>query len=236
MSTSETRLAELLYHAEGFSDMAVAGTLGEAPVWIERALTAEHSGDCTKQPWSCERCHAEEFTAIARYVAARWPQESSADAITAWNTRSGENRADLSEARAREVLATDLPPCSFCEHEMRLGMTDIDGWIAYVACDGCDMRGPVSEFKYDDVSAAQVDALNRWYNGKNACRATETRAQPSSDALREAGRFLLDRLVDHEVRMTSDEDANEWHGHVTPAMARLRQALSTSDSSEPAEG
>ena len=40
-----------------------------------------------------------------------------------------------------------------------------------------------------------------------------------------AGGFLLDRLVDHEVRMTSDEDANEWHGHVTPAMARFRSIL-----------
>ncbi|WP_394662906.1 hypothetical protein [uncultured Sphingomonas sp.] len=42
----------------------------------------------------------------------------------------------------------------------------------------------------------------------------------------QAGQFLLDRLVDHEVRMTSEDDAREWHGHVTPAMARFRAALS----------
>lgn len=43
--------------------------------------------------------------------------------------------------------------------------------------------------------------------------------------LRETGQFLLDRLVDHEVRMTSDKDGREWLGHVAPAMARFRQAL-----------
>jgi len=42
----------------------------------------------------------------------------------------------------------------------------------------------------------------------------------------EAGKFLLDRLVDHEVRMTSDDDAREWNGHVTPAMARFRSLIS----------
>lgn len=46
-----------------------------------------------------------------------------------------------------------------------------------------------------------------------------------ADRMREAGQFLLDRLVDHEVRMTSDADACEWFGHVTPAMARFRAAL-----------
>ncbi|WP_140419313.1 hypothetical protein [Sphingobium sp. Z007] len=45
--------------------------------------------------------------------------------------------------------------------------------------------------------------------------------------VREAGQFLLDRLVDHEVRMKSENDAREWSGHVTPAMARFRAALST---------
>lgn len=30
---------------------------------------------------------------------------------------------------------------------------------------------------------------------------------------------------DREPRMTSDEDAREWHGHVTPAIARFRAAL-----------
>lgn len=48
---------------------------------------------------------------------------------------------------------------------------------------------------------------------------------PDVGVLVESGRFLLDRLVDHEVRMTSSEDAREWSGHVTPAMARFRAAL-----------
>lgn len=51
-----------------------------------------------------------------------------------------------------------------------------------------------------------------------------TAPQTVADVLA-TGRFLLDRLVDHEVRMTSDEDAREWFGHVTPAMERFRAAL-----------
>ena len=41
----------------------------------------------------------------------------------------------------------------------------------------------------------------------------------------QAGKFLLERLRDHEVRMTCDEDAREWYGHVTPAVERFRAAL-----------
>jgi len=55
-----------------------------------------------------------------------------------------------------------------------------------------------------------------------------SRDQVRREGVEEAGRFLLDRLVDHEVRMTSEEDSREWSGHVTPAMARFRSALATS--------
>lgn len=58
-------------------------------------------------------------------------------------------------------------------------------------------------------------------------RLASTQSAPAfpREEVAQAARFLLDRLVDHEVRMTSDEDAREWHGHVTPAMARLRALL-----------
>lgn len=48
----------------------------------------------------------------------------------------------------------------------------------------------------------------------------------------EAGTFLLERLDDHEDAMTSEDDAREWHGHVTPAMARFRAALSLTKAQE----
>lgn len=53
-------------------------------------------------------------------------------------------------------------------------------------------------------------------------RAANAMLTAEVERLRASGQFLLDRLVDHEVRMTSDEDAREWYGHVTPAMERLR--------------
>lgn len=66
------------------------------------------------------------------------------------------------------------------------------------------------------------------FGNLRAIAALSATAAPPSDEevrLRAAVRFLLDRLVDHEVRMTSDEDAREWYGHVTPAMERARAAL-----------
>lgn len=68
-----------------------------------------------------------------------------------------------------------------------------------------------------EQSLAQAFARHR----QSAERAFEERERK----LRETGQFLLDRLVDHEVRMTSDKDGREWLGHVAPAMARFRQAL-----------
>jgi hypothetical protein len=62
------RLAEHLYEVEGFWPKILDR---ETPVWIEAALAAEHTGDCTKQPWSCMRCHAEEQIGIAAEVVRR---------------------------------------------------------------------------------------------------------------------------------------------------------------------
>lgn len=88
---SRVRLAEILYHAEGFTDYL--DSIDEAPVWVVDALTAEHSGDCTKQPWSCMTCHAQDYLKIAHYVAERWPlrdSDSSGEAgVTGTGTTEG---------------------------------------------------------------------------------------------------------------------------------------------------
>lgn len=62
----------------------------------------------------------------------------------------------MSEAREK------AGSCPFCGHVMHVGFEDIDGWIAYLSCYGCDMRGPSSEFKYDDEAEAEADATERW--------------------------------------------------------------------------
>ena len=61
-------------------------------------------------------------------------------------------------------------PCPFCgAKETRIQYDDIDGWVAYVCCDGSygagsceDMVGPMSKFKYDDKDDAAKDAINQW--------------------------------------------------------------------------
>ena len=65
------RFAELWYHAEGFTEMVQRGDLPDPKPWIAEALTAEHSGDCQKQPWSCMRCHAEDILPVAQWVLPR---------------------------------------------------------------------------------------------------------------------------------------------------------------------
>lgn len=39
------------------------------------------------------------------------------------------------------------------------------------------------------------------------------------------GAFLLERLADFENRISTDEDAREFHGHVAPAIANFRAAI-----------
>ncbi|MFK4871692.1 hypothetical protein [Novosphingobium sp. ZW T3_23] len=60
---SRVRLAELLYEHEGFVDRGQDNGPPDrdVPIWIEAEISAnKHSGDCTKQPWSCMRCHADD--------------------------------------------------------------------------------------------------------------------------------------------------------------------------------
>lgn len=63
------------------------------------------------------------------------------------------------------IEALKLPLCPFCQQQTDWNLDDIDGWIASVSCSGCDMVGPMSEFKYDDPEEAKVDALARWHRG-----------------------------------------------------------------------
>lgn len=45
--------------------------------------------------------------------------------------------------------------------------------------------------------------------------------------MRQEAQFLLDRLDEYDLK---DEDhVRDWHGHVTPAIARLRSALAKSN-------
>jgi len=50
------------------------------------------------------------------------------------------------------------------------------------------------------------------------------------------GAFLLDRLVDFENRITTDEDAREFSGHVSPAIARFHAAIATATRNSGDEG
>lgn len=79
------------------------------------------------------------------------------------------------------AVTPDLLPCPFCGERTYLSTSDIDGWIAAVACDGCDMRGPMSEWKYADVEEAKADALVRW------SAAALTRQQAEAPAAAGAG-------------------------------------------------
>lgn len=61
------RFAEILYEHEGFCDVSNGFHMPDrhVPVWIERSLTEDHCGDCTRIPAACMRCHAE--TALVQW-------------------------------------------------------------------------------------------------------------------------------------------------------------------------
>ena len=86
----------------------------------------------------------------------------------------------------------ELGECPFCQSQLHLDTDDIEGWIAYVACTGCDMRGPISEWKYDDIEDAKADGLARWYAAWNA----RTPAKAGEDGVREADIDCLDAILD----------------------------------------
>jgi hypothetical protein len=60
------------------------------------------------------------------------------------------------------MMAETPGQCPFCKSGLSYQVAEIDGWIAAVACRGCDMRGPSSQFKYDDVEDAKAAGLARW--------------------------------------------------------------------------
>jgi hypothetical protein len=47
------------------------GTFAEFKAYMERTLKAEHHGDCTHQPNTCERCYSEELVREAKDIAER---------------------------------------------------------------------------------------------------------------------------------------------------------------------
>jgi len=102
----------------------------------------------------------------------------------------------------------EINTCPFCSGAPTLAAkSPVEGPTPWrVSCPKCWAAGP--------ASTTEAEAISSW--NRRAAVAE----------LVEAGKFLLDRLVDHEVRMTSDADAREWNGHVTPAMARFRSLLS----------
>ena len=75
--------------------------------------------------------------------------------------------------------------CHFCDAPLHLETDDIEGWIAYVSCPGCDMQGPTSQFKYACPKEAKQDALDRWAHGINSIIAKAMEARQGRDG--EAG-------------------------------------------------
>ncbi len=76
-----------------------------------QAAKMEHGGDCTKEPYSCPRCYAEEIQAAAHaaitafLAAAAEPDEQTG---ISWHMRSDEVTADMKHAA---FLAMDNAAC-----------------------------------------------------------------------------------------------------------------------------
>lgn len=48
------------------------------------------------------------------------------------------------------------------------------------------------------------------------------------DLLMRSGRFLLDRLNELDLSLSSDDFARDWMGHIEPAIGRFNAALAKS--------
>jgi len=59
----------------------------------------------------------------------------------------------------------------------------------------------------------------------NEHTAANARLIAAAPDLAGTGAFLLERLADFENRISTDEDAREFHGHVAPAIANFRNAI-----------
>lgn len=75
-----------------------------------------------------------------------------------------------------------LLPCPWCGGELYVSVQDIDNFIGHVECGGCDMRGPISEWKYEDPEEAKADAVERWNAAWNR-RTGAPQAQPDARAV-----------------------------------------------------
>lgn len=75
-----------------------------------------------------------------------------------------------------------LLPCPWCGGELYVSVQDIDNFIGHVECGGCDMRGPISEWKYEDPEEAKADAVERWNAAWNR-RSPAPQAQPDARAV-----------------------------------------------------
>ena len=75
-----------------------------------------------------------------------------------------------------------LLPCPWCGGELYVSVQDIDNFIGHVECGGCDMRGPISEWKYEDPEEAKADAVERWNAAWNR-RTPAPQAQPDARAV-----------------------------------------------------
>lgn len=95
------RLAADLLDVEEFYDAPECVNLNHD--WGARQIAAGrnalHSGDCTKKPWTCQRCLYVEFTAKARLMMSR-----------GWALADGTGRAPSPSQTASQVPGTPSNP------------------------------------------------------------------------------------------------------------------------------
>jgi Lar family restriction alleviation protein len=66
-----------------------------------------------------------------------------------------------------QAILDRAKPCPFCGgHDLDAEVDALDNYgqgnVGYVQCTDCDIRGPMSEYKYDDPMEAIGDAIERW--------------------------------------------------------------------------
>lgn len=100
-----------------------------------------------------------------------------------------------------------LLPCPWCGGELYVSVQDIDNFIGHVECGGCDMRGPISEWKYEDPEEAKADAVERWNAAWNR-RTGAPQAQPDARAWL-VQEFNHDGVLRSEFAVVGDQP---WSG------------------------
>lgn len=184
---------------------AYARRSDDMPVFLDR-------DDDNLLRWGHLRTILAALDSLAGDAGEGWKDIASApkdgSTIILWAEVDGGNRG----AAYGPVMAAWVKGCTPGSDDLDIGFGEDGGWLVSFT-DGC---------------IASAERPTHWMpkpSAPNATPAPAVDAVPAGE-VEQAGQFLLDRLVDHEVRMTSDADAREWHGHVTPAMARFRAALS----------